>query len=176
MQLISKFDKEVCFLLCIIDIFSKCAQLILFKDREGIAITNDSQKFLDESNHKANKYGNLKTSNFIIDQRNHGQKKMTQKCIQDTMKENLLLLKIYQNLKKQNLHDINKCQIHDIKVNKYNNTYHRTMKIKPVDVKLSMCIDFSNENSKKVLNLKLMIMLEYQNVKIFLEIIFPIRF
>ena len=50
------------------------------------------------------------------------------------------------------------------------------MKIKPVDVNLSMCIDFSNENSKKVLNLKLMIMLEYQNVKIFLEIIFPIRF
>ena len=167
MQLISKFDKEVCFLFCIIDIFSKCAQLILFKNRERITITNDSQTFLDESNHKANKYGYLKTSNFIIDQRNHGQKKMTQKCIQDTMKENLLLLKIYQNLKKQNLHDI---------VNKYNNTYHRTMKIKPVDVKPSMCIDFSNENSKKFLNLKLMIMLEYQNIKIFLEIIFPIRF
>ena len=27
-------------------------------------------------------------------------------------------------------------------VNEYNNTYHRTIKIKPVDVKDSACIDF----------------------------------
>ena len=37
-----------------------------------------------------------------------------------------------------------------------------------------MCIDFNKENSKKVLNLKLVIMLEYQNIKICFEIIFPI--
>ena len=30
-------------------------------------------------------------------------------------------------------------------VNKYNNTYHRTIKIKPVDVKLSTYIDTSKE-------------------------------
>ena len=33
-------------------------------------------------------------------------------------------------------------------VNKYNNTYHKTIKIKPVDVKPSMYIDF-NKGSKK---------------------------
>ena len=32
-------------------------------------------------------------------------------------------------------------------VNKYNNTYHRTIKMEPVDVKPSMCIDFSKENN-----------------------------
>ena len=34
-------------------------------------------------------------------------------------------------------------------VNKYNNTYHRTIKMKPVDVKPSIYIDFNKENSKE---------------------------
>ena len=33
-------------------------------------------------------------------------------------------------------------------VNKYNNTCHRTVKIKPLDVKPSMYIDFNKENNK----------------------------
>ena len=52
--------------------------------------------------------------------------------------------------------------------NKYNNTYHRTTKMKPPDVNPSMYIDFNKEMIMKVLNLKLVIMLEYQNTKIFL--------
>ena len=34
-------------------------------------------------------------------------------------------------------------------VKKYNNTYHRTIKMKPVDVKPSIDIDFNKENYKK---------------------------
>ena len=34
-------------------------------------------------------------------------------------------------------------------VNKYNNTYRRTIKMEPVDVKPSMYIDFNNENNRK---------------------------
>ena len=34
-------------------------------------------------------------------------------------------------------------------VNKYNNTYHRTIKMKPVDVKLSTYIDSSKEINDK---------------------------
>ena len=34
-------------------------------------------------------------------------------------------------------------------VNKYNNTYHRTIKMKPVDVKPSMYVDFNKENYKE---------------------------
>ena len=34
-------------------------------------------------------------------------------------------------------------------VNKYNNTYHRTIKIKPADVKPSMYIEFNKENYKE---------------------------
>ena len=43
-------------------------------------------------------------------------------------------------------------------VNKYNNTYHSTTKMKPVDVKLSTYIDLNKENNKKILSLKLIIM------------------
>ena len=34
-------------------------------------------------------------------------------------------------------------------VNKYNNTYHGTIKLKPVDVKPSIYIDFNKENNKE---------------------------
>ena len=34
-------------------------------------------------------------------------------------------------------------------VNKYNNTYHRTTKMKPVDVKVSTCIDSSKETNNE---------------------------
>ena len=52
MQLISKFNKGIRFLLCVTDIFSKYAWVIPLKDKKGITITNALQKTLDESNHQ----------------------------------------------------------------------------------------------------------------------------
>ena len=46
-------------------------------------------------------------------------------------------------------------------VNKYNNTYHRKIKLKPVDVKDNTYINFSkkvNEVKLKILNLQLVIL------------------
>ena len=57
------------------------------------------------------------------------------------MKENLLLLKDSLNFQVKNVY-IDK--LDDI-VNKYKNTYHRTIKIKHVDVKPSTYIDSSKE-------------------------------
>ena len=34
-------------------------------------------------------------------------------------------------------------------VNKYNNTYHRTIKMEPIDVNLNICIAFNKENSNE---------------------------
>ena len=45
-------------------------------------------------------------------------------------------------------------KIDDI-VNEYNNTYHRSIKMKPVDIKSSIYIDFNVEKMIKILNLKL---------------------
>ena len=58
-------------------------------------------------------------------------------------------------------------------VNEYNNTYHRTIKMKPVDVKdntyiASIELHSSKEVNIKTLDLKLVIMQEFPNTKIFL--------
>ena len=54
-------------------------------------------------------------------------------------------------------------------INKYKNTYHSTMKMKTVDVKSSTYIDSSKKIMIKILHLKLVILLEYQNIKTLLQ-------
>ena len=53
--------------------------------------------------------------------------------------------------------------------NKYNNTYHSTIKMKPFEVKLNTYIDSVKKLMIKIRNLKLVIILEYQNIKMFLQ-------
>ena len=54
MQLISKFNKRIRFLLCVIDIFSKYGCVVHLKDKAGVTIINAFQKILDESGQKPN--------------------------------------------------------------------------------------------------------------------------
>ena len=49
MQLISKFNKGIRFLLCFIDIYSKYRWVVPLKDKKGVTIVNAFQKFLDNS-------------------------------------------------------------------------------------------------------------------------------
>ena len=44
MQLIGKFNKVICFLLCVIDVSSRYAWVIHLKDKKSITITNAFQK------------------------------------------------------------------------------------------------------------------------------------
>ena len=50
----------------------------------------------------------------------------------------------YMNLISKNVY-IDKLDV----VNKYNNTYHRTIKMEPIDVNLNICIAFNKENSNE---------------------------
>ena len=80
-------------------------------------------------------------------------------------------------------------------VNEYNNIYHSRIKMKPIDIKANTYIDSNKEiNNKnqslfvllafltqikkliiKILNLKLEILLKYQNIKMYLQkVIFQI--
>ena len=80
-------------------------------------------------------------------------------------------------------------------VNKYNNIYHSRIKMKPIDIKANTYIDSNKEiNNKnqslfvllafltqikkliiKILNLKLEMLLKYQNIKMYLQkVIFQI--
>ena len=55
MQLISKHNKAIRFLLCVINLFSKYAWVFPLKDKQGVTIANASQNILDNSKRKPNK-------------------------------------------------------------------------------------------------------------------------
>ena len=55
MQLLNKCNKGIRFLLCAIDIFSKCAWVVPLKDKKGVSIIAAFQSILKQSNRKPNK-------------------------------------------------------------------------------------------------------------------------
>ena len=69
MQLISNFNIGFRFLLCVIDIFSKYAWVVPWKDKKGVSTVNELQKILKESHRIPKnqiKYGLTKEVNFTI--------------------------------------------------------------------------------------------------------------
>ena len=64
MQLLSKYNKGIRFLLCVIDIFSKYPCVLLLKDKKGISIVKAFQSILKQSNRKPNKIWVDKGSEF----------------------------------------------------------------------------------------------------------------
>ena len=92
MQLISRYNKGIRFLLCVIDIFSKYTWVVPLKDKKGVSIVIAFQSILKQSNsrRKPNKIWVDKSSEFY----NASFKKWFQdNDIQQIMKETLLLLK-----------------------------------------------------------------------------------
>ena len=57
MQLISKFNKGVRFLLCVNDIFSKYAWVVPLKDKKGISIVAAFQSILKNQIENQTRYG-----------------------------------------------------------------------------------------------------------------------
>ena len=53
-------------------------------------------------------------------------------------------------------------------VNEYNNEFHRTSKMKPFELKITHILTLLKTLMVKILNLKVVIMFEYQNTKIVL--------
>ena len=64
MQLIDKFNKGICFLLCVIDIFSKYALVASLKDNKKTTVPIVFPKLLDKSKRKQNKICVDKGSEF----------------------------------------------------------------------------------------------------------------
>ena len=175
MQLISKFNKGFRFLLCVIDIFGKYTWVVPLKDREGISIINAFRKILKESDKKPNKMWVDKGSEFhnnyfkkwlkdndieMYSIQNERKSVVAEKFIR-TLKAKIYkyMTAISKNVYIDKLDDM---------VNEYNNTY-RTIKMKPVAVKDNTYIDFEKEVLIiKIQNLKLVIMSEFLNTKIFL--------
>ena len=55
MQLISKYNKEIRYLLCAIDLFRKYAFVVPLKDKKGTTIVNAFQSILGSTKRKPNK-------------------------------------------------------------------------------------------------------------------------
>ena len=53
-------------------------------------------------------------------------------------------------------------------VDKYNNTVHKTIKMKPIDVTGDSYAEYNENFNKKILNFKLVARLEFQNIRTFL--------
>ena len=90
---ISRYNKGIRFLLCVIDIFSKYAWVVPLKDKKCISIVKAFQSILKQSNRKPNKIWADKGLDFIMLVLKNGCETMILLCIQHIMKENLLLLK-----------------------------------------------------------------------------------
>ena len=160
MQLISKFNRGFRFLLCVIDIFSKYAWVVPLKDKKGITITNAFQKILKQSNKKTNKIWVDRESKFY------------NSSVKKWLKDNNIEMYSIHNEGKSVVSERFIRTLNDI-VNEYSNTYHRTIKMKPVDVQDNTYIGSTELHSSKevmteILNLKLVIMLEFPITKIFL--------
>ena len=151
MQLISKFNKGFRFLLCVIDTFSKYALVVPLKDTKGVSIVNAFQSILKNStefhfNRKPNKIWVDKGSEFynssfkkwpqdndiaMYSTHNEGKSAVAERFIR------ALKNKIYKYMTSISV------------VNEYNYTYHRTIKMKPIDVKDNAYINTGKEVNDK---------------------------
>ena len=131
-----------------IDIYSKYAWVFPLKNKKGVNIVNAFQRILDGSNKKPNKIWVDKGSEFynssfkiwlkdndieMYSIHNEGKSIVAERFVR-TLKTKIYkyLTSISKNMHIDKLDDI---------INEYNNKYHRTIKIKPVDVEDNTYID-----------------------------------
>ena len=137
------------FLVCFIDIYSKYAWVVLLKDKKRITITKAIQKALDESERKANILGRKlnkiwadeDSEFYIISMKSWLQDNDTEMYSTHNEGKSLVTKRILRTLKNKiykYMTSISKNVYIDKLanvVNKYNNTYHITSNVKPIDVK-----------------------------------------
>ena len=158
MQSLSRKNKGIKYLLCAIDLYSKYAFVIPLKDKKGISIVNAFNKIIKQSNRKPNK--------IWVDQGGEFYNYVFEKWLSDidinmysTYKEGKSVVaerfirtlknKLYKHMTTtgKNVY----YNVLDDVVNKYNNTKHSTIKMKPIDVKNNkrVYIDKHNEKDSK---------------------------
>ena len=149
-------NKRIRCLLRVINIFSKYAWVIPLKDKKGVTILNAFQKTLDDSKRKPNKIGVDQGSEFynnsfkrwleendikMYSTYNEGESVVAEGFIK-TLKNKICnrMTAISKNVYFNVLDDI---------VDEYNNTYHRTIKMKPTNVKLDSYAEYNEESNEK---------------------------
>ena len=156
MQLLSRYNTGIRFLLCVIDIFSKYAWVVPLKDKKGVSIVTGFQSILKQSNRKPNKIWVDKGSEFynasfkkwlryndtvMYSTHNEGKSVVAERFIR-TLKCKICkhMTSISKNVYIDKLDDI---------VDEYNNVYPTTIKMKPIDVKDNTYINTDKEINNK---------------------------
>ena len=156
MQLLSRYNKGIRFLLCVIDIFSKYAWVVPLKDEKGASIVTAFQSILKQSNRKPNKIWIEKGSEFY------------NTCFKKWLQDNDIVMYSTNNERKSVVAErfirILKSKIYkhmtsisknmyidklDYIVEEYNNAYHTTIKMKPIDVQDNTYINTDKEINNK---------------------------
>ena len=142
--------------MCVIEIYSKYVWVAPLKDKKGVTIVNALQKILNDLERKPNKiwvdqgsefYNNyfkkwLKDNDIeMYSTHNEGKSVFPERFIR------ILKTKIYKYITSVSK-NVYIDKLNDI-VNECNNTYHRTIKMKPVDVKDNGYIYFGKEINDK---------------------------
>ena len=155
-QSLSKYNKGLKYLLCAIDLFSKYAWVIPIKDKKGTSIFNAFKKIISEGQRKPNEiwvdqgsefYNHsfkhfLKINNIeMYSTYNEGKSVVAEKFIR-TLKNKIFkhMTTISKNVYIDVLNDI---------VKKYNNTVHKTIKMKPIDVMGDSYVKYNEDFNKK---------------------------
>ena len=152
----SKYNKGIRYLLCAIDLFSKYAFVVPLKDKKGTIIVNAFQSILDSSKRKPSKiwvdHGSefynthfkkwLKDNNIEMYSAHNEEKSVVAERFIKTLKNKIYkqITAISKNVYFNVLNDI---------VDKYNNTYHKTIKMKPIDVKSDSFAEYNEESKEK---------------------------
>ena len=151
------------YLLCVIDLFSKYAWIVPLKDKRGISIVNAFQKLISKGRKPNKKWVDqgdefynklfkrfLKMNNIeMYSMYNEGKPVVAKRFIRKLEKK---IFKHMTAVSKNVCFDV----LNDF-VNEYNNTVHRTIKMKPIYVTSDSYVEYSGDSNKKIPNLKLVI-------------------
>ena len=156
MESLSRYNKGIKYLLFAIDLFSKYAWVIPIKDKKGTSIVNAFKKILSDSNRKRNKiwvdqgsgfYNKsfkdfLKINNIEIYSTYHEGKSVVAERFIRNLKNKIF--KYMTAISKYGYFDV----LDDI-VDKYNNTVHKTIKVKPIEVRKDYYAEYNEDQSSK---------------------------
>ena len=160
MQSLSKYNKGIKYILCAIELLSKYSWVVPIKDKKGTSIVNEFKKIISERS-KAESKRQKKPNKILVDTEgtefynstfkdflkinniemystyNEGKSVVAERFIR-TLRNKIFkhMIAISKNVCFDVLDDI---------VDKYNNTVHKTIKMKPIDVTSGSYAEY-NEN------------------------------
>ena len=145
MQSLSKYNKGIKYLLCAIDLFSKYVWVVPIKDKKGTSIVNAFQKIISKGR-KPNKiwvdqdFSKINNAEMYPTY-NEGKSVVAERFIR-TLKNKIF--KHMTAISKSVCFDV----LDDV-VNKYNNTVHTIVKVKPIDVTDDSYAEYHEDFNKK---------------------------